>query len=504
MDVYPYELIESYDKGFVLDAGMAIGNLVKIGWIIKLDINGNILWDKKIGNGSNFFNVHGIDNTNDGGLILIGTTDTLNDVNWDPFVVKLNSCGEVEWCRIFQTDMKTDFGGRIRTLKDNSYALLIYDWKEDMSAGAFLYHLSQDGELIWEQEYFAEDTLVNSECPKSLELTLGNDFLITGFCYVPDSGQVTPWWLRPMVILADSSGEAVWELPWGFSSQFIGEAFQTVVNNNNIYTCVSDYPYPPKTGYKPCLIKTSFNGVPVSFHDIKEDTKWGKASTLDKASDSTFLAGMGYAYNDSIGFLSVAKIDTNGFILKEKVIKQSNFIPIDALVSSDQKYLTIALDEVGNNYFTKIWKFNMDLDYDSIYTQSITYDSLCNHSITSETLFFPCDLIVSVREPMMNTEKIKMVVYPNPTRDAVHVRLPECIQLQTPTEHLTVITTFHKWYKDLTLRVSDLTGRMVLERLVRVDEKEIVIAVTDWKPGIYCFTLCYEGKVVANDKVVIN
>jgi hypothetical protein len=146
----------------------------------------------------------------------------------------------------------------------------------------------------------------------------------------------------------------------------------------------------------------------------------------------------------------------------------------------------------------------MDLDYDSIYTQSITYDSLCNHSITSETLFFPCDLIVSVREPIMNTEKIKMVVYPNPTRDAVHVRLPECIQLQTPTEHLTVITTFHKWYKDLTLRVSDLTGRMVLERLVRVDEKEIVIAVTDWKPGIYCFTLCYEGKVVANDKVVIN
>lgn len=89
-DVLPYELIQSYDRGFVLNAGIVIGNLVSIGWIIKMDVNGTVLWDKKIGNGTNLFGVHGISNTSDGGLILAGTTDTLNFDNWDPFIVKLN------------------------------------------------------------------------------------------------------------------------------------------------------------------------------------------------------------------------------------------------------------------------------------------------------------------------------------------------------------------------------------------------------------------------------
>ncbi len=47
-DVLPYELIETYDDGYLLNAGIAIGNLLKIGWIIKLDVNGTISGKAKI------------------------------------------------------------------------------------------------------------------------------------------------------------------------------------------------------------------------------------------------------------------------------------------------------------------------------------------------------------------------------------------------------------------------------------------------------------------------
>jgi len=59
-------------------------------------------------------------------------------------------------------------------------------------------------------------------------------------------------------------------------------------------------------------------------------------------------------------------------------------------------------------------------------------------------------------------------------------------------------------YQDLVLQVSDLTGRVLLERIVRADEKEIIIPVTGWKTGIYWFTLRYNEKVMAIEKVVIN
>ena len=85
LDVFPYELKEHYDRGFVHCAGVATGNLIKIGWIIKLDINGNILWDKKLGDGSNFLHLHGIGTTLYGGIIMTGVTDTLNNDKWAPW-----------------------------------------------------------------------------------------------------------------------------------------------------------------------------------------------------------------------------------------------------------------------------------------------------------------------------------------------------------------------------------------------------------------------------------
>ena len=502
--VLPYDLTESYDRGIILGTGIAIGTLVKIGWIIKLDVNGDILWEKKLGDGSNLFHLHGIDKTPDGGLIITGVTDTINFDQWDPFVVKLNSCGEAEWCRIFQTNMKTDFGMRIRTLPDNSYGMLVYDWKEDMSVGTFLYHISAEGELLWEQEYFATDTLVNSEYPVSLELTENLEFIMTGHCYVPDSGQVTPWWPRPMVILADSSGEAIWELPWGFSSQFVGEGFQTVCSDNKFYTAISRYPYPPQTGYRPCLIKTSMEGISEGFHVIKPDAQWGKATTLDRISDSILIIGMWYAFADTGGVKTIARIDTNGLIIKEKLISQSDYIIVDALVTSDQKYLALSVEDVNNKYVTELWKLNMDLEFDTIYNQPITYDSLCSHPITSGTLLFPCDLIVSVRETGAGTDKVRMVVYPNPAREIVHVKIPECISVETNTGHMVVITTYHQWYKELTLQVTDITGKIVFNRTVPPDEKEVTIQVGQWRQGLYCFTLRYMGKTVSTSKILVQ
>jgi hypothetical protein len=506
-DVLPYELHQSYDKGFVLGAGIAIGTLVSIGWIIKMDVNGTVLWDKKIGNGSNLFGVHGFDKTPDGGLILAGTTDTLNVDNWDPFVVKLNSCGEVEWCRIFQTDMKTDFGSRIRSLADNSYALLVYDWKVDRSHGIFIYHLSESGDLLWEQEYFALDTLVNSEYPRSLELTQESNFLITGYCYVPDSGQVSPWWVRPIIILADSSGEAIFELPWGYTNPFpepvSGEGYQSVIANNKIYSCISNY-HGPDPNYAPCLIKTSMTGIPEYYHDLKENPLFGMASTLNLVNDSTFIVGIGYAYSDTLGEIAVMKTDTNGLVLEENVLKESDFIPSDAVISSDQKYLMTALDEINNHYVIKLWKLNMELEYDTIYTQSYTYDSLCDHPIISETLLFPCDLIVGIRETATSSEKMKMVVYPNPATDALHVKIPECIQLENRTANHKVITTFHSWYNDLTLMVTDLKGDLILEQAVHPEEKEVTVSVDNWPPGIYLCVLKYNGKKVATERVMVR
>jgi hypothetical protein len=97
-----------------------------------------------------------------------------------------------------------------------------------------------------------------------------------------------------------------------------------------------------------------------------------------------------------------------------------------------------------------------------------------------------------------------MKVYPNPARELVHVQMPQCIQRETSTSHLTITTIFHQWNKDLQFAVYDNFGRLVMLRPVKPDEKEVLLNVASWATGIYLLRLVYLDTVVATEKLVVE
>ena len=501
------QLKETYDNGFVIASMIPIGDRYKIGWIIKADINGNTLWEKKLGNGSRGWAVSGIDKTSDGGLILVGSTDTLhNSIHVNPFILKLDACGNDEWCRIYcPGNEHYDFGQKILSLSDNTYTALFYLWlNEQQLQYPWLYHVDETGSILWEQVYLQSDSLVTPYEIRSLSLTPAKDYIITGTCYTPDSGQVTPFWTRPAIILADSSGEAVWEIPWMNPSQFIGEGFQSIWSRNNVYSAISKYARSPDTTHSaPCLIKTSGQGTPIISKKIVEGEDYGKATTITRISDSSFLIGGGYVNNYySTPNLCAFKVDTMGNVQKERILSHTDYIPMDAILTHDNKYLITANEQVGNNLVIKLWKLNLNLDYDSIYTRPFTYDSLCPHPITSSTLFFQCDVVAGIQESAINTDRVKMLIYPNPGSEIIKIRMPECIQKQSETEHFKVVTVFHKWTKDMELQVFDIFGKQLSRQTIKPDEKEISMNVSAWNNGVYYFRLVYGNTAVATETFV--
>ncbi len=502
------QILESYDHGYLLGADIVAGygGLLKTGWILKLDVNGNVLWDRKLGNGVNMWEIEGMDVTPDGGIILTGGADTLDDTWYDPWVTKLNACGEIEWCRVFHSDNDLNGGHDILSLQDNSYIFLLSNWGNTFpEPSVWLMHLDQTGEIIWEQEYFANDSLMNSETPRSLTITPDDHYLVSGMCYYPDSGQVSPWWVQPMLIMADSTGEMLWEIAWGYANNCGGEGFQSIVagNANSIYTSIGRYPHGAGTGYQPALIKTSCTGMPDTIKNLKDSTEFGKATIINCNLDSGFNIGVVYRLN-GIDFSSILKTDTSGNLIKEKVLTNTEYSPTDAIISYDGKYLVTATECLMNKCYIYLWKLTSDLEYDSIYTRPFTYDSLCPHAIVSDTLFFQCDVITGMQEPAKNTEKVRMKVYPNPARETVHVQMPQCIQRETSTSHLTVTTIFHQWNKPLQLEVYDGFGRFITRQQVQPDEKEVMLQVASWSPGVYLLRLVYLDTVVATEKLVVE
>jgi len=502
-DLFIYAIKEDYDYGLLLCADQ--GYAMRIGLVIKTDINGNVLWEKKLGNGNHKWAIGGIDITPDGGIILTGACDTLDEQFWDPFIVKLTACGEIQWCHVFHTNQKPDYGIQIKSLPDNSFIFLLKDWGLTPVNNVCLMHLDMNGNIIWEQQYFQNDPLVSSFNVISVSLTPDQKYLVTGTCYRPDSGQTTPSWLWPMMVLADSTGDAVWEVPWGytlpFGGQVGGEGFQSVRAGNAIYSTISHY-FWPECNYAPCLIKTSLSGDPVSYHDLIPNTSFGKASTIARVSDTVFFIGGWYDINSS-PTLSVFKTDTLGNIKKEKILNHKDYIPIDAILTHDNKYLITARDLISNKNLFYLWKLNLDLEYDSIYTKPMVYDSLCPYVISSSTLFFHCDLTTGTEEPVLNTEKVRMRVFPNPGNHIIHIGMPACIMKQTNTEHMNVTTIFHQWYNDLDLEVYDLFGKRLDHHTVSPSEKEIDLDVSAWPRGLYYVRLSSGGTVVATEKMMV-
>ena len=86
---YAYSLIESYDNGYIYAGKINNGQIPKYGWIFKTDINGEILWDKKIGEYGDVTGVQDIKQTIDNGIILLGSTKKL-DPYYDPFVMNID------------------------------------------------------------------------------------------------------------------------------------------------------------------------------------------------------------------------------------------------------------------------------------------------------------------------------------------------------------------------------------------------------------------------------
>jgi len=108
-----HSLQQTNDGGFILGgtstSGISgektqISRGIEDYWIVKVDNVGNIQWDKTVG-GNGYDNLHSLQQTNDSGFILGGASTSglsgekteNNEGNYDYWIVKLNENGHIQW-----------------------------------------------------------------------------------------------------------------------------------------------------------------------------------------------------------------------------------------------------------------------------------------------------------------------------------------------------------------------------------------------------------------------
>ena len=469
---------EDYDKGYLITgyAGHGTQIVYQYGWLIKTDINGNVIWDKKYGSLSYLTGISSSSKTRDEGMILSGATNKHDPSRLlDPLFLKLNNCGEVEWCTILSSS-GDNYGVDILQLDDKSYiGLLKYYGGNIQTVRISLVKMDSIGNPLWIKNLAQEDPTIHDEEGYILFHTSDDNFLVSGHCFCPG--------MRPFWIKTDTSGNEEWILKWPNGSGLDG---QTIAVDNGIFYASGGLFNGPMT---PTLFKFDIDGNAIYQQYLLGDTiVGGGAETLGYYNDSTLLVGINWSIDpwNIDGYSEVFMIDTLGHLKKRRLLLDENRSPDCIIKTFDNKILVIGDYVVDNNWDIYLWKFNSDLELDTLYTQPLTYDSLCNETITSDTVDLSCGLYVSIKDiPLKEDYDKVMKVYPNPAASTVNFE-----------------------FKDLktgaTLSIYDNYGRLVEEETVPPHTKELQVGVSAYRPGLYLAVLKNARAILGRERFMVG
>lgn len=497
-----YSVKEVYDKGYLTGGCLKKPDNTWPGWIFKTDINGNLLWYRLI-DGFTDSDFGDFEMTSDGGFIAGGRYWNEAKQVRDAYVMKFNACAEPEWCSFLpENENCSSEINRIKQMDDGSYICerLKYVW--DHHYRWSLIRLSAQGDVIWSNYYDLNFSYFAQVDLGEMKKTSDNCVLITSSVYdsISEDGLLSqmPYWYK-----VDIDGNLLWDTKWNLLQPFCPAEARFLVEDYKGDYYSGGFVSPWK---KSQLYKLSHEGDTLNryyMNDSPPAISGAQVNTLRFISaDSILMSGQAWDTPEG-NYWTLQITDTMGNFINRKYEKEQALF-VNSIVTSDNKILLVGLSaENSANSVIALYKFNMNLEYDSIYTQPHIYDSLCPHAIVSDTIPMPGNCrVVSVPQPIPMGDIQTLTLTPNPAANFVSVGIPE-FYAQSSSFALGKMQQFRPLTGEVGLRMYGLAGKKVLEETFDAAERNHNIDVSHYPAGMYLLQLNRQNETVATGKLVI-
>lgn len=249
---FGYAAQQVADEGFIV-----VGRTNSVGtgydvFLIKTNSNGDTLWTKTYGGDTND-NGRDVQQTSDGGYIIVGYTQTVNMFS-DIYVIKTDSIGDTLWTKTYREN-NYNIGNSILQTTDNGYIIAGSVGSGEYETDVYLIKLDNLGDTLWTRKY---DRSI-SDYGYSVQQTVDHGYIIVGDTRSTSSGKSDIY-----LIKTDNIGDTVWTRTFGGDYMDYGFSVQQTTDGGYIITGTSEdaaytYVY---------LIKTDDNGNTVSTIEI--------------------------------------------------------------------------------------------------------------------------------------------------------------------------------------------------------------------------------------------
>jgi hypothetical protein len=321
-------------------------------WVLKLDSQGNIQWQKNYTEGTDREDMArgGIQLTSDGGFVVAGYTFFYENQN-DIVVLKLDSQGNIEWEKAYGGP-SSEYGDFIHETTDGGYIVISSLVSSVNGLATFgLLKLNQNGDVEWQKTYPGYERTLGFY--GYVEQTSDGGYIVADFTDMEEFGQYDIWLLK-----LDSKGKVQWQKKYGGQKRdIIGRRIQQTNDGKYIVA-----------GYTESFGGTRLDALIFKL-DSKGNVEWGKTYDIDgtevvfdiqETNDYGYIVG---GYRDTLNYdLLVMKIDQNG-----DVINGCPFITDVSLTVTDTYAVPVdtAFTSQNRNYSvqnTNVTPENIDMD----------------------------------------------------------------------------------------------------------------------------------------------
>jgi len=296
-----YSIQQTTDSGYIITgytSSFGAGN--KDVYLIKTDLTGDTLWTKTFGGLLDDWG-NSVQQTSDGGYIILGSTESFGSGNFDFYLIKTDLDGNTVWTKTYG-GVNWDYGSDIQEINDNGFIMTGHS--NSFGTGnydVYLIKSDNNGDTLWTKTYGG----TNDEYSYSVKQTNDGGFIITGKIGIYETSHFDVY-----LIKTNTNGDTVWTRNFGGEGYDVGSSVvQTTDGSFIIIGQTSSYGAGGNDIY---LIKTESYG----------DTVWTKTfggadsergfSIQETQDNGYIMCGVTASFGIGINDVYLIKTDING------------------------------------------------------------------------------------------------------------------------------------------------------------------------------------------------
>jgi hypothetical protein len=200
------------------------GNGDSAAWVVKLDPNGNVVWNKTYGNATDTAATTGV-LAPDGNYMVGGYTNPRGENNYDFLLMQIDPAGNIIWNKTYGGTGSQETSAM--TKASDGYVIVGDTQSPDSNIHAWVVKVDLNGTLLWAKTVGGK----NADSPSCITPSEDGGYLVGGFTFSFGAGNRDFWLFK-----IGDSGQVLWSCTQG--NEGFQEAYSVIEAGENQYVMV--------------------------------------------------------------------------------------------------------------------------------------------------------------------------------------------------------------------------------------------------------------------------